>query len=349
MVSVKEEFNYLPINRVTYGKGSVSNINSILTQTRKKRLLIITGNSVSKTKSFNKILNILGIDYFIMNQITQHSPMEEIEHAVEVYRNNHCDSILSVGGGSVTDAAKVVKYYYDIDTLHIAVPTTLSASEFSHIAGYTIGGEKDGIRDKKITPQEVILDPEITVETPERLWRSTGIRSLDHCVESIIHPNLLEISRTAALKGIRLLFDNLESDDLESRLKCQIASWYSYWQVYDSPMGISHNIGKVVGSRFEIPHGITSCITLPAVMKHYSTLFPEAMREIAATISGKNVSDEDPENAYFLVKEFIASLGFSESLSKYGVEEEDADEIYSKLKNREPWHLELIRELIRET
>lgn len=344
-----EEFNYLPLNRVTYGRGSVSRINSILSGNRKKRVLIISSSSASKTKGFNKILNTIGTDYFIMNQITQHSPMEEIEHAVEIYRNNSCDSILSVGGGSVTDAAKVVKYYYDVETLHLAIPTTLSASEFSHIAGYTIGGEKDGVRDKRITPQEVILDPDMTVETPGRLWKSTGIRSLDHCVESLIQPNLLEISRAASIMGIKLLFNNLDSSDIESRMKCQLASWYSYWQVFDSPMGISHNIGKIVGSKYEIPHGITSCITLPTVMKYYSTIFPEAMKEVASAISGKDAADEMPENAYFLVKEFISSLGFNEYLSKYGVEEKDAESIYSKLKSKEPWHLDLIQELIRET
>ena len=107
---MKGEFNYLPINRVTYGKGSSGRINSILSETKKKKVLIVTSSSVSKTGAFNKILNTLGTDFFIMNQITQHSPMEEIEHAVEMYRNNSCDSILSIGGGSVTDASKVVKY-----------------------------------------------------------------------------------------------------------------------------------------------------------------------------------------------------------------------------------------------
>ncbi|MHB1440190.1 MAG: iron-containing alcohol dehydrogenase [Cuniculiplasma sp.] len=346
---MKGEFNYLPINRVTYGKGSSGRINSILSETKKKKVLIVTSSSVSKTGAFNKILNTLGTDFFIMNQITQHSPMEEIEHAVEMYRNNSCDSILSIGGGSVTDASKVVKYYYDINALHIAIPTTLSASEFSHIAGYSIGGEKDGIRDKRIAPQEVILDPEMTRETPEKLWRSTGIRSLDHCVETLIHGEIAEISKKASLMGIKKLFDNLESDDLDSKLQCQIASWYSYFQVYDSSMGISHNIGKVVGAKFEIPHGITSCITLPVVMKYYAKQFPDVMREIASTLSGKNAQDEDPENASFLVQEFLNSLNLNDTLSNYGVKITDAEYIYSKLKNKEPWHMDLIKELIRET
>jgi alcohol dehydrogenase class IV len=344
-----KEFNYVPLNRVTYGENAVKKLNSIISEHGIKHVLVVSSASVSKTKIFNGILNSLGVDYSLMNQITQHSPMEEIEHAVEVYRNNMCDGILSIGGGSVTDSSKVIRYYYDLKAIHIAVPTTLSASEFSHIAGYTIGGDKSGVRDKKITPTEVILDPSATVETPEKLWRSTGIRSLDHCVETIIQPNILHISKKASLNGIKLLFENLSSNELKSRLNCQIASWYSYFQVYDSPMGISHNIGRIIGSKFHIPHGITSCITLPKVMEYYAELYPDAMREIAAEISGKKVSEEDPLNASFIVDEFIKSMGFFEKLSDYGVTQKDAEYIYSKLKNPEPWQKKLIMDLIKGT
>jgi len=348
VVLLIEEFNYLPMDKILYGRNASSKVNSILSQHKIRNVLILTGKSVSETKSFNAFINTLGVEYAIMNQITQHSPMEEIEHATELYRNRGCNGIISIGGGSVTDAAKVIKYYYDLNILHIAIPTTLSASEFSHIAGYTIGGEKEGIRDKRITPNIIILDPEFTRETPDVLWRSTGIRSLDHAVETIIQPNILDISRTAALEAIKILFNNLSSSDLESRLRCQIASWYSYFQVYDSPMGVSHNLGKVLGAKFDIPHGITSCITLPKVMEYYAKMYPEEMSMIAATITGNNPQKEDPENAAFLVKSFINSLGLKRSLKDYNVGPKDVDYILSKLRDRKEWHRELILSIINE-
>ncbi|MCL5790735.1 MAG: iron-containing alcohol dehydrogenase [Candidatus Thermoplasmatota archaeon] len=348
MVLLIREFNYLPVDKVIYGKGSVSRINPVITQRKMKNALILTSKSVSETGAFRSLLGTLGIHYSIMNEITQHSPMEEIEHATELFRNCGCDGIISVGGGSVTDAAKVLKYYYDIKITHIAIPTTLSASEFSHIAGYSIGGEKEGIRDKNITPNIVVLDPDFTGETPEGLWRSTGIRSLDHAIETIIQPDVLDISRIAALESIRILFNNLSATNPESRLECQIASWYSYFQVFDSPMGISHNLGKIIGAKYGIPHGITSCITLPKVMEFYAKIYPDDMSRIAAAITGNSPQKEDPENAAFLVKTFIQSLGLNKTLRDYNVTEKDIDYILSRIKKPEDWYRDLLVQLVNE-
>ncbi len=343
-----QEYNYLPINKVVYGERATSKINSIISSLGMKNALVLTSSSVSRTTSFNGFLNSLGIEFSLNSQITQHSPLAEIEHATEQYRNNDCDSIISVGGGSVIDAAKVLRYYHNIDAQQIAIPTTLSAAEFSHIAGYSLGGEKNGIRDKKITPQTAILDPYMTAETPERLWRSTGIRSLDHAVETLIHPNMLDVSRKAALEAIRMLASNLHERTMGSRLECQMGAWYSYWQVYDSPMGISHTLGKIIGARYEIPHGITSCITLPKVMEYYAELYPGPMKEIASSISGKRPEDEEPGNAAFLMKNLIESLGFHETLAKYEVGKDQADRIYGSIGNPEDWHRNLIEDLLNE-
>ncbi len=349
MVSLIGEYNYLPIDRVIYGKGSIIRINQLLSQNKIKNILIITSKSVSQTKAFQDLLGILPVHYSIMNQITQHTPMEEIERATELFQNRGCDGIISIGGGSVIDAAKVLKYYYDLGIKHIAIPTTLSASEFSHIAGYTIGGEKEGIRDKAITPNIVFLDPDFTMETPDILWRSSGIRALDHAVETIIQPNILDISKVAALEAIKMLFNNLSSGTPESRLECQIAAWYSYLQVYDSPMGISHNLGKIIGAKYEIPHGITSCITLPKVMEFYARIYPEEMRKISSAITGNNEQKENPENAAFLVDTFIKSLGLKRTLRDYNVTQKDVDYIMSKLKTKEDWYVDLLNSLINET
>lgn len=348
MVQLIRDYNYLPLDRVIYGEGSTIKINQIINQNKIKNILIITSKSVSQTKAFQSFLSILSVRYSIINQITQHSPMEQIENATEIFRNHGCDGIISVGGGSVIDAAKVLKYYYDLGIKHIAIPTTLSASEFSHIAGYTIGGEKEGVRDKAITPNFVFLDPNFTLETPDVLWRSSGIRSLDHAVETIIQPNILDISKMAALEAIKMLFNNLSSKSIESRLECQIAAWYSYFQVYDSPMGISHNLGKVIGAKYEIPHGITSCITLPKVMEFYARMYPDEMSRIASAITGNSPQKEKPENAAFLVGTFIKSLGLKKTLKDYNVTQKDMDYILSKLKTKEEWYADLLNSLINE-
>ncbi|MHB8361842.1 MAG: iron-containing alcohol dehydrogenase [Thermoplasmataceae archaeon] len=263
------EFNYLPIDRVIYGKDAIKNINSQIDRLGGKKVLIVTGHSVSKNRFFSSLLNTLGTDYVVFPEITQHSPIEEIEHSIESLRNNGCDIIVSVGGGSVIDSSKMIRHYYDINIPNIAIPTTLSASEFSHIAGYTLDSEKNGVRDKRITPNVIILDPEAALETPQRLWRSTGIRALDHAIETIISNSDSEIATVMAMKAVEKLFNHLGGSESKDRMECFLAAWYSYINVFDSKMGISHNVGKIIGAKWEIPHGITSCFTLPLAMKFY--------------------------------------------------------------------------------
>src|SRR5207249_7375239 len=100
-----------------------------------------------------------------------------------------------LGGGSPIDSTKIIVRELSRDFSkpalpHIAIPTTLSAAEFSHTAGMTDENQKRmmGVRDPRMVPRLVFLDPQLTIPTPKWLWSSTGIRSLDHAVESIIFP-----------------------------------------------------------------------------------------------------------------------------------------------------------------
>lgn len=337
------EFNFLPMDRVVYGKKSINTLNGHIERLGKRKALIVTGSSVSKGKFFSSICNIIGIDYVVFSDVTQHSPIEEIEHAIESFRNNGCDIIISVGGGSVIDSSKMIRHYYDVKVPQIAIPTTLSASEFSHIAGYTIDSEKNGVRDKAITPTMVIIDPDAAKETPDRLWRSTGIRSLDHAIETIFSNGESEIARIMALGAIEKLFKNLMGKSDENRLECFMAAWYSYFEVYDSKMGLSHNIGKVIGSKWEIPHGITSCMTLPLAMKYYGKYKVKETSEIKHVLAGTPYGNTEP---WIAVSKFIENLGLASKPLDYSLTKNDIPYIMEKLKDKPDWAEEMLTELL---
>ncbi len=326
-------YNYLPLERVYHGVDSTKKLPELLRELKARKALVITSKSVSRTKFYSKLLKRIPIPYSEFIEVSQHSPMEEIEHATEMFRNHQCDVIISIGGGSVNDAAKVVRYYYDINTKHIAIPTTLSAAEFSHIAGYTIGGEKAGIRDKAITPSYVFIEPRAAMETPKVLWRSSGIRALDHAIETAVSNSGSEIARHFSVLAIKKLLNNLQFDSIEARYECLLGAWYSYFEVYDAPMGLSHNIGKIIGAKWEIPHGITSCITLPEVMKMYAHDSSGILCNLASQLGFSVGSPEESAMAFAKhVENFIHSLGLSKRLTDYGITEQDLDYILSKLK-----------------
>ena len=123
-------------------------------------------------------------------------------------------------------------------------------------------------------PQAVILDPAATtVHTPEWLFLSTGIRAVDHAVEDICSINPTPFSDGASLHALRLLARGLpavkaDPDDLEARLDCQLGAWMSIMGSQNGvPKGASHGIGHVLGGTADVPHGYTSCVMLPHVLR----------------------------------------------------------------------------------
>ena len=113
----------------------------------------------------------------------------------------------------------------------------------------------------------------MTVHTPEWLWLSTGIRAVDHCVEAVCANSANPFGDAQSLQGLKLLTSGLPRvkaapNDLDARLDCQMGTWLSMGALATgTPMGASHGIGYVLGAAFDVPHGYTSCIMLPAVMQ----------------------------------------------------------------------------------
>jgi len=153
----------------------------------------------------------------------------------------------------------------------------LSAGEFTPGGGVTDESTKvkGVVADPRLQARAVILDPALTVETPAWLWASTGMRALDHAVEGSYSTRHQLVTDTLASKAIALLNAHLLSslqthgdDELEYRVQCQLAAWLSIFGMSSySRGGISHALGHQIGPMWNVPHGITSCITLPHVMR----------------------------------------------------------------------------------
>src|SRR6516225_7735114 len=157
----------------------------------------------------------------------------------------------------------------------IAIPTTLSAGEYTASAGCTDAARhvKESYSHPLMMPRTVILDPDVSVHTPEWLFLSTGIRAVDHAVEDICSVNGQPIAEGASYHALRLLGSGLpavkaDSENVTARLDCQIGAWMS---MVGSQTGVSkgasHGIGHVLGGTAGVPHGYTSCVMLPHVLR----------------------------------------------------------------------------------
>ena len=142
-------------------------------------------------------------------------------------------------------------------------------------------------------PQAVILDPAVTIHTPEWLFLSTGIRAVDHAVETICSILPAPFSDGMALQALRLLSASLPAvkanpGDLEARLNCQLGAWMSIMGALNNvPMGASHGIGHVLGGTAHVPHGYTSCVMLPHVLRFNEPVNPARQSWVSEAMGGR--------------------------------------------------------------
>jgi alcohol dehydrogenase len=334
------EYTYLPIERVRFGPGSSRLLGEELDRLGCKKPFLVTGRTIyGKTTLVSQIEEFSGRKFVgVFHGILQHAPLGPIREAAQEARETGADALVSLGGGSPIDSTKILVKELSRDFSkpalpHFAIPTTLSAAEFSHTAGMTDENQKRkmGVRDPRMVPRVVFLDPHLTIPTPKWLWSSTGIRSLDHAIESIMSPKHQPYVDTLALEAIRLIFRFLPRSsegpaDLASRLSCQIAAWMSYAGPISVGTGLSHAIGRVIGARYDIPHGITSCITLAEVMRMAASKTPERLIPVARA-EGIQVDKMTVQQASLMaadkVTELLKQLDLTRKLSSYNIPKED--------------------------
>ena len=353
------------IDEVTYGRRAAEAIAEFAARTQAERVfLMVSGTLNRETDEIARIRGALGDRAAgIFDAMPAHSPRAAVVAAANAARDVDADLIVTVGGGSITDAAKAVQLCLSnsvstvggLDRLRVrsdgtppemtaptarqvSVPTTLSGGEFSAIAGVTneANKAKEMLRHPSIIPQAVILDPAATVHTPEWLWLSTGIRAVDHCVEGLCSGFANPYGDAQAQKGLELLARGLprvkaDPNDLDARLDCQMGTWLSMGPLASGvPMGASHGIGYVLGAIHDVPHGYTSCVMLPYVMRWNRAHNAERQ----ALVSG--AFGRSGEDAGDVLDEFIAGLDLPRSLTTVGVGEGDLDDI-ARGAMKTPW------------
>ena len=335
------------MDEVVFGRPATEVVAEEALRYQAERVFVMASGTLNRTTDeVVKIRRALGNRFAgLFNQMPPHTPRRAVIEAAAMAREAAADLIVTIGGGSVTDGAKAVQLCLanDIRTAEaldqyrpvkgpdstlgpppcnppsvpqVTVPTTLSAPEFSAIAGVTDERHrvKELFRHPEIIPRAVVLDPAVTVHTPEWLWLSTGIRAVDHCVEGICSREANPYADAQALHGLALLCRGLprvktDPNDLGARLDCQIGSWLSMGLLASGvQMGASHGIGYVLGAVFDIPHGHTSCIMLPAVMRWNKPANSERQALVAAAMGHPG------EDAGEVLAAFIAGLGMPRSL-----------------------------------
>jgi alcohol dehydrogenase class IV len=359
------EFAFTRLEKVIFGPGAVTRLGEELKARGAERAVIVTGRTLGASPLLDRVVAAAdGRCAGVFKGSAQHVPMATVRALTAELRRLDADAVVSFGGGSPIDTAKVAaasvmngrdmtleageldlgsafqaKGQGGREIVHIAVPTTLSAGEYTPGGGATDEASrvKRATLDPRLQAKAIIHDPELSLATPDWLWVATGMRALDHAVEAAYSARRQPFVDAVAAKAIRLLTEHLpgsvragEAGRIAHRGQCQIAAWCSLFGGFNTGLGVSHAMGHQIGPAWDVPHGVTSCITLPHAMRFMARAAPERFEPICEGLR----LPFDPSNPEWSaldcaerVDRFISGFDVPRSLKAVGVSHNELPKI----------------------
>ena len=268
------------------------------------RFFIVTDEGVADQGFADEITDIISKrrgqkEYEVFKAVTLDPSTDVIKDGVHRMNIFKPDVVIAIGGGSVMDAAKVMRLFYENPEMKfeeayqkfldirkrvvrfpkingvqlVCIPTTSgTGSEVSPIA--VISDAKTGIKhtlcDYALTPDVSIVDDQFVQKLPKRLIAWSGFEALGHAIESYVSTMATDFTRGWSLEAIKIIFANLKKSydgDLDARKKMHDAATIAGMAYSNAFLGLEHSIAHTVGSTFDIPSGVSDAIALPQVIR----------------------------------------------------------------------------------
>jgi alcohol dehydrogenase class IV len=343
--------------KVCFGENSAATALDVVKDLGGSRPLLLTDKFLVESNLIDSVLQGLkdgGLsDPLVFCDVPSDSDVDCVNQASNYAKENSCDSIIAVGGGSVMDTAKATNIclslggdlldYQGLNNIEeplkplVAVPTTAgTGSEVSFVAMIkdTLEHRKLVFGSRFLAPDAAILDPALLVSLPPKLTAATGLDALTHSLEALVATvTSSAVSDALALEAARLIFDYLpratiNGEDLEARGKTLVASTMAGIAFSNSGVGIVHALAHATGARFKTHHGITNAVYLPHGMR-FNIEYSSAIYGKVARALGFSKSFDDNESSEALVaavEHLLEEVGLPNNLRAIGVPEmEGAD------------------------
>jgi alcohol dehydrogenase class IV len=358
------------IVRSTYLEDIVSAIG----EWRCQRVLLVHSKALDDSTEVVKILkeklgsSVVGTK----SGVGAHSPYEDVLSIARLLNEKNGDCLISIGSSSYSDACKIARLMQanldpnnmTVDAMEglvnqdkgntenledpklrlILVPTSLSASEWNNTSSATNPKthKKQHFNSENAAPDLILLDPEVAATSPRKLWLSSGMRAVDHCVETMVNEKCtkdvfrhMEDALATLLVGLKEYKEGESKGDhtelLDGISQCQLGSRNAMMGLllWKTPMGLSHAIGHQLGSVCGVMHGVTSCIMLAPVLR-YSLERNESQRKAQEDVLAlwNKTLEWKEESLANAINKFVRMVALPSTLKEVGVEkDEDIDQV----------------------
>ncbi|MGU3418539.1 iron-containing alcohol dehydrogenase [Methylobacterium sp. D54C] len=348
-------FTFQTTPNVLFEAGAAKKLPEIVGSFGAKRVLLVTDKGVrgaGLTQAAEAALAAAGVTLDVYEDVVADPPSTVIEAAAKRARELGTDLVLSIGGGSALDTAKLVAYLAKsdepLDSIYgvglakgdrlplILVPTTAgTGSEVTPISIVTTPTtEKKGVVAPKLLPDWAVLDPELTLGLPSHVTAATGIDAMVHAIEAFTSKNKKNpISDQLAKQALALLSANIrtactDGKNLEARSGMLLGSMLAGMAFANAPVAAVHALAYPVGAIFHVPHGLSNALVLMGVMRFNLSHAEGLYAELAPILDPAAADLPRPEAA----KRFVESLDaicrdckVPASLAEVGVARQDLE------------------------
>ena len=339
------------------GQGALVEFIQRLKGKSHQRMLIVTDNIIKSLGLLDQLTGPLaenGIAFDIFSDVHPNPIEDDVEKGTAVFKEQGCDSIIAIGGGSPMDAAKAIRILaahplplaqYDdaiggfekitepMPALY-AIPTTAgTGSEVGRSAVIILrkSGKKAIFFHPRLIPDMAVLEPKLTEELPPHITAATGMDAFIHCLEAYFAPGLHPMADGIALQGMELILDWLpeavkDGHNLDARERMLIAASMGA-TAFQKGLGMIHSLAHPLSSRHGLHHGLANALLLPAgiAFLEQADLNQEQASRIGRIWSMFEKQQRPADSLAQHCKNFIVDLGIHPRLSGHGITEADLE------------------------
>ncbi len=289
--------------------NSMDEISNVIKENNCSHPLIVTGKSSVRLKLVENLENTLHnaeLDCSVFSDTVPNPTTDNVNQAVKIYKENNCDCIIGLGGGSAMDCAKAVGAQIVLPNkplskmkgvlkirkrlpLLIAIPTTAGTGSETTVASVIVDSQtrhKYAISDFCLIPDYAVLDEKLTVSLPSKLTATTGMDAFTHAIEAYIGKSCTKETKKLSEEAIKLIFENLpiaynEPNNLQARKNMLIASYKAGCAFTVSYVGYVHAIAHSLGGKYDIGHGLANAVILPYVLNSYGDTIANKLAKLS--------------------------------------------------------------------
>lgn len=332
--------------------GACSKLDKVFKKENITSVLIVTDKGIVDNDlvlPLEAVLKDNHINYAVYDKTQPNPTVNNVEEALQVYRNNNCDALIAIGGGSSMDCAKalgarvaypkksvgqmkgILRVLRKLPTL-IAIPTTAGTGSEVTLAAIITDSEKQhkyALMSFPLIPHYAVLDASLTYSLPPHLTATTGMDALTHAVEAYIGRSTSKETRRLAKEAVRLIFENVETayndgSNHKARENMLHAAYKAGVAFSKSYVGYIHAVAHSLGGKYGTPHGLANAVIMPYVLESYGECVYKKLHQLAivAGISSENDTHKAGAEKFIeAIKELNAKMGIPTKIS--GIKKED--------------------------